>query len=41
MGELVPVEEIPAMPDGRPLACGMFCVAHKADTDRLIFNRPI
>ncbi len=40
MGELMDLDEVPRDLDGNLLVCGMFAVPHKADYDRLIFNKP-
>ena len=39
MARLCPVDEVPRRPDGRPLLGGLFSVAHKEHSDRLIFDR--
>ena len=36
---LVPEDQVPRGADGSPLVGGLFCVAHKAEVDRLINDR--
>ena len=39
MATLVPEDQVPRRPDGRPLLAGWFAVPHKEGSDRLILDR--